>query len=47
MYDQNNQPIEGKNAGKLYWGLTIKGRRYRDEMIVVKENMMSVDNTEE
>ncbi len=36
-----------ENAGKLYWGLTIKGRRYRDEMIVVKENMMSVDNTEE
>lgn len=36
-----------ENAEKLYWGLTIKGRRYRDEMIVVKENMMSVDNTEE
>lgn len=36
-----------ENAGTLYWGLTIKGRRYRDEMIVVKENMMSVYNTEE
>ncbi|UWN96412.1 hypothetical protein NQ488_03610 [[Bacteroides] pectinophilus] len=36
-----------ENAGKLYCGLTIRGRRYRDEMIVVKENMMIVDNTEE
>ena len=34
-----------EGTGKLYWGLTIKGRRCRDEMIVLKENM-SANNTE-